>query len=410
MLTLLQRVARRANLNKAWNSIKHRADSKGFDLETISEFRTQLDANLKLIRTELLEGRYNFTKLRGHAIAKGGQKIRPLRIPAVRDRVVQKAIQLVIEKRLNHVYKIDNTVSYAYIKEKSVWDAIKQVRDLHRKGFNWVYVADIQNFFGTIDPKKLLQEYIFKTLSDNSLDDLITRALNTEVGNYEKLEKLGFGQEFISDESGIAQGGILSPLFANVYLNELDRAMIRNRLRMVRYADDFVVMCKSEGEAIKANKLAKEILENKLGLTLHDLDSKKSEIKRFTHLDFLGVRFESDSIYPGTRAFKKMIASLKEAKVKSPKGNAIQDLVYLRERAQSWAATYFCTEINVEHYAAMEQHLVAALKALMKRYGFTTRKQNFTSIELRKIGISNFRTRMLAMKKSKRKEILVFDQ
>lgn len=411
MVTLLQKVARPSNLKRAWNSIKHKADSKGFDLQTISDFRANLDTNIKLIRSELLEQSYSFTKLRGSALKKDGEiKIRPLRIPAVRDRVVQKAIQYVIEKRLNRIYKINNPVSFAYIEEKSVWHAIKEVRSAIRSGLNWIYIADIQNFFGSISPQILLETYIFPILSDNSLNSLISKALSTEIGNYAQMLKLGYGDEFLTDEIGIAQGGILSPLFANVYLNELDKTMIKKRLKMIRYADDFVVMCDSEVQARESYKIAKQILEDKLGLKLHDIDSKKSEIKIFSHLDFLGVRFEGDAIYPGAKAFKKMITSLKKITKESPKGNAIQDLVYLRERSQSWAATYFYTDIKVEHYVALETHFINALKATMKRYGFMTKKETFTRAELKKIGIPDFGTRLLDIKRIKKEKIREFNQ
>jgi RNA-directed DNA polymerase len=411
MLTLIQKVARVQRLKKAWKLIRHRATSKGYDRVTIADFKENLTSNLEEIKSELQSGNYEFGMLRGFAASKGPsnnsekKKIRPIRIPAVRDRVAQKAIQLVIGPELNKKYKIDNPVSFAYIKEKSVVDAISQVRKLYTSGHRWVYVADIQSFFDTISPTTLLKDYIFPAISDRTLDALISDSLITEIGNMEQMVKMGYGRDFMSDEIGIAQGGILSPLFANVYLHKLDKAMIDNNFRMVRYADDFVVMCVSEAEAKRAHEIAKTILCDDLGLKLHEIGSKKSSIKRFTHLEFLGVRFEGKNIFPGSNAMSKMVSVLRDFQRKPIKTTLVENLVFLRDRPSSWAATYFYTNLDHSCYATLDGELLKSVESLLNRFGFMPRNGKFVLDQMRRLGMPTFTDRLVTIRKNKKKEI-----
>lgn len=409
MPSLLQRVAGPKNLQRAWDNIKHRASSKGFDEVTISEFRLNLTSNLRLIRSELLQNSYVFTRLRAHPIEKGNGNIRPLRIPAVRDRVVQKAIHQIIEPSLNIAYNIRNEASFAYVKDRGVIDAVKKVRDYYRSGLKWVYLGDIRDFFGCIDPNILLDRQVFNVLRDSSLNNLIRAAIKTEVGNLTEMVKLGHGKVFVTDEIGIAQGGILSPLFSNVYLAKFDKDLLERGYNLVRYADDFVVMCRSKSEAMNVQELAKSILENDLKLRLHDLDGKKSKIERFTHLDFLGIRFEGEKVYPGIDAFKRMNGILRNFARRPPNVSLVENLLFLKSKPHSWASSYFYTQIDKEYYSTLDKNLNNAIEGLMKRHKFHLGKSQLTSRDLRKIGLGSFTECMIAMMRKKKSDILKFD-
>jgi len=408
MATLLEKVARISNLRRAWDSIRHRPQSKGSDAVTISAFAENLHENLQLIGKALRANKYKFKDLRGHPVPKTDGGIRPLRIPAVSDRVAQKAIQLVIQKPLDKRYQTNNPVSFAYIKGKSATQALKRVRELYIAGYEWIYVADIQKFFDTIPPVKLVKEYVAPVLSDQTLNDLIAEALKTEISNLEEMKDAGFESYFQSGEVGIAQGGILSPLFANVYLHDLDNAMMESEFEMVRYADDFVVMCRSKGEARQAHKLAKAILETQLGLKLHEIGGKKSKIEPFNILEFLGVRFEKDHLFPGTARTKKMLQLLGDFARRPPRKTAIENLIFLRDITSSWASNLFFTDMEPDSYKKLDNGIAYGLVKLMRQNAFAVRKPPYRLENLEKLGIPTFTQRMLAIRQVKKKELIDF--
>lgn len=402
MASLLEKVARSSNLSNAWNAIRHRPQSKGSDFVTISKFKEDLVSNLRKIGQELRSNKYKFKQLQGQPIPKAGGGFRPLRIPAVSDRVVQKAIQQIIQKPLERRYKINNPVSFAYIKGKSVLNAVKRVRDLYLNGYEWVYVADIQKFFDTIPPVKLVADYVEPVLSDDTITSLIVDALKTEIANSDEMLKVGLLDKFLSGDVGIAQGGILSPLFANVYMNELDRAMIDSTFEMVRYADDFVVMCRSEVDANAAHQLSKDILETKLHLKLHEVGGTKSKLESFSSLEFLGYRFEKDHLFPGTERSAKMIKVLQEFAKRPIRTSLIENLIFLRDMTASWAADFYCADMEPKLYKQLDESITYCLVQVMRKNHFVPRIRKYHPEMLEKLGISSFTQRVRAMKISKK--------
>lgn len=381
MVTLRNIIARKkGTLRKAWYLIKHRPDSKGFDEQTIKDFELGLNKNLDQIRNELLSDQYKFIPLRGCPIKKLDGKPRPLKIPAVKDRVVQKAIEINIRKYLELKYKIRNPVSFAYIKSvkgeevRSVMKAVEKVRSFYNDGCKWIYAADIKKFFDSVDVELLLNKYIFPALPDDTINQLIKGALNIELGNRLELEERGFNC-FTPDGVGIPQGGTLSPLFANIYLYPLDEAMIKKGFNMIRYADDFVVMCRSKEEAYKANELAKSIIK-KLNIELYplkenlckDKNAKYSVIERFKDQKFLGIQFSGSKIYPAGKQFKKTIATLKRFS-SSPRTGLINDLKYLRMMTNAWGAGYYYTDYDKQCYRELDRHFLKTAFIVFRSYG-----------------------------------------
>ena len=374
-MTLLHKTSTMPNLVKAWEGIRHRPDSKGIDGLTIFTFGQNLTTHLKAIQKQMRAGTYKFQPLKGVPLEKGNKKVRPLKVPAVADRVVQKAIQLQIQDKLNKHHHLNNAVSFAYIKDRRVSDAAFRIQELYASGSRWVFSADIINFFDNIRRDDLLNEYIYPYISktDRSLDDLIANALKTEIGNRKQLEARGKAEWFPESDSGVAQGGVLSPLFANVYLSKFDASMTKAGYTMVRYADDLVIMCKSEEEAKAAHlKVKNELLE--LGLNIHPLpgDKLKAEkhsiLGKFNRLLFLGLQFEGSRLYPSDKQFKKMIAGLRSMPIKEKP--LVDNLEHIRKQAIAWGATYYFTDIDLTRYTPLNQALEVALRSTMKWYGF----------------------------------------
>lgn len=278
--TLLGKVTTRVNLQKAWEDISRsaRPQSHGLSGQTIQEFGSNWKSNLEFIRNELLSSNYKFGPVRAATISKKGGKKRPLRIADIRDRVVQRAITRVVDRPLSNKYKLYNPASFAYLSRKGVQSAIKQMLQYHQDGCRYMLEADIVDFFGTVNINRLLQEYVFPNLPDTTINTLIDAAFRMEVGNLEDLPKEDW-ELYPESSTGLPQGGYLSPLFSNVYLSEFDHRMLDGNFRLIRYADDFIVMCKTRKEAEKAYQLARDILENKLDLKLHERNDTKKEAR-----------------------------------------------------------------------------------------------------------------------------------
>ncbi|MFA6391177.1 MAG: reverse transcriptase domain-containing protein [Patescibacteria group bacterium] len=388
---LLKKVATQNNLRLSWDSIKHRDKSKGIDNQTIEDFENDLKNQLNFIRKDLLNNKYKFLALRGYPLKKGS-KTRAIKIPAVRDRVVQKAIELVIFDYIKVRYNIDNPVSFAYIKKKRVKDAVDRIVLYKKHGYEWVYNADIRKFFDTIDVSNLLNNYVFPCLPDKSINKLIEGALINEIGNKNDLILIGEYDNFVTKEGGIPQGGILSPLFANIYLYPLDEIMIKHNYKMVRYADDFIIMCKTKEEAVKMHKVAKEIIENKLRLKLHPLSiSKPKDNNKYctierSDFEFLGIKFRGSKIYPVPNAFKKII---KDIKIVNRNG-LFKTLNYLKTRVDNWGATYYYTNYEKSHYSVLDDSLQSVIKKVLKKYGLKPTNGDVTKDTLVKIGMPTF--------------------
>ncbi|OJI07300.1 hypothetical protein BK005_01895 [bacterium CG10_37_50] len=397
MSNLITKVSRNSSLKKAWFNIKHRPDSRGLDRVTIDEFESNLSDELSRLRQNLLSGRYKFTPLKGVAIDKeSGAGKRPLKVPAVRDRVIQKSIELVIRPFIKRKYKIENPASFAYIRNRSVEDAIKKIIQFRKEGYGWVYKADIEKFFDTVDVNLLLNELIYPCLPDDSLNQIIKDALTIELGNVEALEKAKVYDIFPG--SGIPQGGTLSPLFANVYLNPFDMEMLGNDYKLVRYADDLIVLCKDESEAKNADALARRIIEKDLKLKIHPTKigkprgkEKNSHIMPAKEFEFLGIRFQGSKIYPAPSKFEKVVSKIK-MQAKNPEDfNLIGRLNYLKSIVERWGANYHYTDYDKALYAGLDKHLEIVVRQMFINSGYEFSKKITPEDSLKKVGLITFK-------------------
>ena len=335
--TLIETISDKEHLRSAWDQIKKNPTSKGIDNVTISDFAADLTDQLDKIRELLNKQLYRFELLRPSPIPKKSGGIRPLRIPIIRDRVVQKSIAMAIENTLDQHHHLDNGVSFAYIKKKSVFDAVKQILAHHNTGLQWIYKTDIVSFFERIDITKLLDEKVFPILRDNTINFYIQDALKSEVANKEWLQKNNWINDYTS--TGLPQGGILSPLFANVYLADFDQKVIAANMKMIRYADDLMILCESQETAEQANTLCENLVHD-LGLEIHeraddgDAEKKGTFIQKFDDgFNFLGIRFDHDKTYPASTAYAKQSEKILEAR--SNKKNLIEAIFYLKSQKRA---------------------------------------------------------------------------
>lgn len=298
--TLIKQVYYRLNLLNAWERVKANKGVGGVDGVEIEEFERDLEKNLSGIETELQTDTYQPQPVKRAWIPKPDGKQRPLGIPAIRDRVVQQAIRLRLEPIFDPNFV---ETSYGYRQGRSAHQALGDVAMGIATGNKWVVEVDIKGYFDNIDHNKLMG-FIAERISDGRVLRLIEKILKAGV-----MEDFHFRNTAI----GTPQGGTLSPLLANIYLDYYDKKMRAQGFRVIRYADDWVIPCKSQREAQRALELTRKIIEQDLKLQLHPDKTKITYVKK--GFEFLGYLFkEGYSLYqfPAIKAIKAFKRKIRE--------------------------------------------------------------------------------------------------
>ena len=279
---LYDKVYRMDMLTSAWNQVKANKGTKGIDNESISDIMMKGE-NIVIteIHQTLEDGEYRPKQVERVYIPKPDGRMRPLGIPAVRDRIVQAATKQVIEPIFEADFLDD---SYGFRPNRCAHDALDKIRKTTNAGYRIVLDADIKGFFDNIDHDKLLG-FVNQRISDRRILKLIRKWLKCGV------IELGIVKE---SDMGTPQGGVISPLLANIYLHEFDKfwaQQIRVKGKLVRYADDFVIMFRTQKEAELGLKLVKAKMEE-LGLELNEDKTKIVDTRGGKEgFDFLGFHF-----------------------------------------------------------------------------------------------------------------------
>lgn len=283
--SLIDKVYNLVNLLEAWHEVKANKGAAGVDKESIEEFERDLTNNLKELHRLLKTKRYNPTPVRCVLIPKpNSEKLRSLGIPTVRDRIVQQAIKRVMEPIFEVKFK---DVSFGYRPERSAQQAIQTCRQHINAEYRWVVDADIASFFDTVN-HKLLMKVLKEEIADGSLLNLIEKFLKAGVMKEARVEVTRIG---------VPQGGVISPLLANVYLHCFDEVMVQRGYRLVRYCDDFVIFTKFKRKARRALEVTRQVLQDDLLLKLHP---EKTRIVHsfYDGFEFLGWLFKRGHIRP----------------------------------------------------------------------------------------------------------------
>ena len=278
--SLMDKVCAPATLAAAWERVRGRGGAAGVDGESIERFAARSDIYLAELATALRQGDYRPQAVKRVEIPKGDGRMRPLGIPTVKDRVVQTATKLVIEPIFEATFA---PTSYGFRPGRSAKDALGEVDRLVRDGYAYVVDADLEGYFDSI-PHERLMERVEERLSDGRVLELLRSWLAQDILH---------GMERWQPTAGTPQGAVISPLLANIYLHPLDERMAALGHRMVRYADDFVVLCKShEGAEAALATIRAWVAEN--GLRLHPAKTHLGDCREPGQgFDFLGYRFEA---------------------------------------------------------------------------------------------------------------------
>ena len=301
-----------ATLRAAFTKVRANRGAAGVDHVSIDDYASDLDANLERLSESLRGGTYRPQAIRRHFIPKpGSQEMRPLGIPTIQDRVAQTALRMVLEP----IFERDFAPrSYGFRPGVGCKDALRRVADLLEAGYVHVVDADLKSYFDTI-PKDRLLALVAGKVADGRILTLVEAFLGQSV--------LEDTREWVP-EQGTPQGAVISPLLSNIYLDPLDHLMAGAGFEMVRYADDFVVLCRSPREAAEALSVVRDWTA-RAGLTLRRADrlmrhrsaSRLDPVKtRLVHawddgFDFLGYHFERGHRWPREKSMGKLRDSIR---------------------------------------------------------------------------------------------------
>ena len=311
--TLMDKVAARPTLRAAFTRVKANRGAAGVDHMTIAMFESRLDAQLSQLSTALRTGTYRPQAIRRQWIPKPStRERRPLGIPTVRDRVVQTALRLVLEPIFEVAFAEH---SYGFRPHRGAKDALRRVVALLRAGHVHVVDADLQSYFDSI-PQAPLRDRVEAKVCDGRVVSRLDAFLHQPVFD---------GLASVTPEDGTPQGAVISPLLANLYLDPLDHLMAAAGFEMVRYADDFVVLCGTADDAQRALALLRQWTEA-AGLHLHPQKTRVVEADAPGGFEFLGYHFERGRRRPREKSRQKLKARVRE-KTRRTSGQSLTGII-----------------------------------------------------------------------------------
>ena len=310
---LIDKVYAERTLQRAWERVSSNGGSAGVDGMTVERFGKDCQNRLLAVNEQLKASTYEPSPVKRVWIDKPGGGKRPLGVPSVKDRVVQGALRMVIEPIFENTFAGH---SYGFRPRRGCKDALRRVDALLRSGHHWVVDADLKSYFDTI-PHDRLMEKVKEHIADGRVLGLIESFLKQGVMEQFKHYEAG--------ASGTPQGAVMSPLLANIYLNPLDHLMAQAGFEMVRYADDFVILCRSEQEAQTALvQIQQWVADN--GLTLHPEKTRLVDASQRGGFDFLGYHFERGRKWPRRKSVDKLRETLRP-RTRRTNGTAMKVIV-----------------------------------------------------------------------------------
>jgi len=324
--TLRDKIVDKWNMHKAAKEVIAKGGSAGIDGVSTAEFNEKYKFNMRELHRQLQNGTYQPSPVLRVYIPKSDGSERPLGVPTVKDRIAQGSVKEVIEPIYEEKFC---DCSFGFRKGKSQIDAVNKVEEYREQGYKWVVDADIKGFFDNID-HDLLIEFIREEITDGWVLGIIKSWLTAGV--------MTEGIKQPSSE-GTPQGGVISPLLANIYLHQMDRILVKRGYKLVRFADDFVVLTKSKRKAKRALEVIEEIVRDKLKLELHPEKTKITNFGEgfvFLGFEFVAWRYKR----PKKSALDKFKDKIREVTKRQQPWDVEKIIKWLNEKIRGWGNYY----------------------------------------------------------------------
>lgn len=372
--SLTGRITRRLMI-QAFKAVKRNRGAAGIDKVSIDMFEANRDENLTALMRDLKAGTFQPRPLRRVYIPKDpvAKKFRPLGIPGVRDRVAQEVLRRLLAPIFEPKF---HEASFGYIPKRNCHQAIERVLALHEDGFRVVLDADVAAFFDNI-PFSVIMAALAEEVADGNILRLVEKFLAAGV-----MENGVFKPTTV----GTPQGGVVSPLLANIVLNHLDWQLEAAGYRFSRYADDFLVVCRTQQQAQEALTLVKRVLENDLGLAL---SPKKTKITTYEEgYEFLGFFLSSRSRRMRDKSVKKFKAKVRELTIRKHNLD-LRAIVRLNQLIRG-TAQYFATSFATCRWAfqKLDSWIRMRLRCMkLKRKNYNDNRKLRVAYFRRKLGL-----------------------
>lgn len=328
---LLEAILDRQNMNKAYKRVKANKGAPGIDGMTIEEALPYLRKHKNELIGRILRGKYTPSPVKRVEIPKPDGGIRKLGIPTVIDRIIKQAIS----QKLMPIYEpLFSDGSYGYRPGRSAKDAINRVKEYAEEGYRYAVSLDLSQYFDTLNHERLLN-LLRKEIKDERVIQIIKRYLRSGVMEHGVV---------METEKGSPQGGNLSPLLANIYLDEFDKEFEKRGVPCVRYADDIVLLARSERAAKRLLETSTKYLEQELKLTVNREKSKVTSVFAIRNFKFLGFALgrNGNGIYIRVhpKSWEKMKARLKRLSSRRNVQSVIPALYKIKEYMRGWLNYY----------------------------------------------------------------------
>lgn len=333
--SLIDKVYSEKNLYAAFAKTADNEGAPGVDHVTVKQFENDLDQRVERLSEELRTDKYRPQAIRRVNIPKpGSRETRPLGIPTIRDRVVQGAVRHAIEPIFEREFAEH---SYGFRPRRGCKDALYRVDHLLKEGYVYVVDVDLKSYFDTI-PHDRLMSLVGERIADGTVLTLIESFLKAGIMD---------GLREWTPEAGAPQGAVLSPLLSNIYLNPLDHLMAQEGFEMVRYADDFVILCRTEDEARRALARIQQWTID-AGLTLHPTKTRLVDA-RIEGFDFLGYNFRGRLRLPRKKSEQKFKDTIRDKTTRSNGYSLTTIIADLNQTLRGWFVYFQHSHASVFH-------------------------------------------------------------
>jgi RNA-directed DNA polymerase len=351
--SLIDKVWEKGNLRLAGWSVIQKDGSPGVDGESCEALEAHLEEIIEGLSRQLREDRYQPKPVKRVWIDKlGSKEKRPLGVPVVRDRVVETLLLYVLEPIFERDFAEH---SYGFRPGRSAQQAIARVENLLKAGYTWIVDADLKSYFDTIPQDRLLAA-VAQKVADGRILRLLEKYLRQGV--------LETAKEWKPTEQGTPQGAVISPLLANIYLDPLDQEMAVRGYEESRYADDFIIQCRTQAEAEAALEVVRQIVAE-LGLTLHPEKTRIVEASQPGGFEFLGWHFERGYKWPREKSVRRFKETIRQQTRRTEGRSMLVIIEDLNRRIKGWGRYFWGGNGNM--YERLDQWVRMRLRSIQRK-------------------------------------------